>query len=129
MASRAKVLCSVEEFVSEPFDFIVVGGGTAGLLLANRLSENGKNSVGVLEAGGNKTEDPNVNIPVMFPRMLGSEEYDWMLKSVPQVSCRNNSSPEGLAKTLIGTIEQQVYCAASREDAWRFKRIELHAVL
>ena len=85
MASPLPFLSSVEEFVAEPFDFVVVGGGTAGLLLASRLSEDGKYSVGVLEAGGNKADDPNVNIPVLFPKMLGSEEYDWMLKSAPQV--------------------------------------------
>ena len=90
MASPATVLSSVEEFVAEPFDFVVVGGGTAGLLLANRLSEDGKYSVGVLEAGGNKMEDPNVNIPVLFPKMLGVPEYDWMLKSAPQVSPQMN---------------------------------------
>jgi choline dehydrogenase-like flavoprotein len=98
MASDSNVLCSVEEFLSQAFDFLVVGGGTAGLVLANRLSENGKYSVGVLEAGRNKSEDPNVNIPVLFPKMLSSEEYDWMLKSVPQVSSWNECYPESLTE-------------------------------
>jgi choline dehydrogenase len=79
------VFCSVEEFLSSPFDFIIVGGGTAGLALAARLSENGQFKVGVLEAGENKLDDPMINIPNMFPQMQFKSGYDWMLKSVPQV--------------------------------------------
>lgn len=86
MASQEQsVLCTVEEFLSSPFDFIIVGGGTAGLLLAARLAENEQFQIGVLEAGGNKLQDPFVNVPNLFPQIQNKSGYDWMLKSVPQV--------------------------------------------
>lgn len=86
MTSQGRsVFCTVEEFTSSPFDFIIVGGGTAGLLLAARLSENERFQVGVLEAGDNKLEDPFVNVPNLFARIQNRSGYDWMLKSVPQV--------------------------------------------
>lgn len=44
------VLCSVDAFVAQSFDYIIVGGGTAGLCVAARLTENPKVTVGVLEA-------------------------------------------------------------------------------
>jgi len=84
-AEKRCVFCSVEEFTSSTFDFIVVGGGTAGLVAAARLSENGQFLVGVLEAGENRLNDPLVNIPNLFPQVQYKPEYDWMLKSVPQV--------------------------------------------
>jgi len=52
-----------EEFTSRPYDFVIVGGGTAGLTLAARLSEDGKTTVGVIEAGGNHLGDPLVDTP------------------------------------------------------------------
>lgn len=75
----------MDEFVASPFDFIVVGGGTAGLALAVRLSEHDQFQVGVLEAGGNKLEDPLVNVPTLYAQGLNVPGYDWTLKSIPQV--------------------------------------------
>lgn len=66
------------------YDYVIVGGGTAGLVLANRLSENPDVSVAVIEAGGQADADPRVAIPAMFGALLRSE-LDWAFATTPQV--------------------------------------------
>lgn len=66
------------------FDFVIVGGGTAGLVIARRLSEDPSQRILVLEAGSDHTEDPRVNTPAFFHALLGSEA-DWNFATEPQV--------------------------------------------
>ena len=64
------------------FDVLIVGAGSAGCVLAARLSENPEITVGVIEAGGPAT-DPDIAIPQQWP-MLSGREYDWAYRTVPQ---------------------------------------------
>jgi choline dehydrogenase len=64
------------------YDFIVVGAGSAGAVIANRLSENPSVNVLVLEAGGSQVP-PNVDNPSLWYTLLGSE-IDWGYTSIPQ---------------------------------------------
>ena len=50
----------------QSFDYIIVGGGTAGCVLANRLSEDGTKSVLLLEAGCNEYTNKNILVPVSY---------------------------------------------------------------
>ena len=75
---------SADEFLNTDFDYVICGGGTAGLVVAARLSENPDVNVGVIEAGGNKLGDPMVDIPAMFLQMFSKPEYDWIYKTTPQ---------------------------------------------
>lgn len=79
------IVDSPAEFVTHSFDYIVVGGGTAGLALAGRLSEDPHITVGVVEAGKAKLSDPAILTPIAFPTLVGNKDYDWLLKTVPQV--------------------------------------------
>jgi choline dehydrogenase-like flavoprotein len=79
-------LCSVDEFLEQSYDYLVIGGGTAGLCVAARLTENPNVTVGVLEGGENRLDDKNVLTPSLFPTLPGRPEYDWMMESIPQVS-------------------------------------------
>lgn len=65
-------------------DYVIVGGGTSGLVLASRLSENPSVNVVVLEAGENHLDDPRVYIPAFWPSLMGTE-LDWQFKSLSQV--------------------------------------------
>ena len=78
---------SAEDLTSQSFDYLICGGGTAGLCIAARLTENPDVTVGVIEAGKNRLGDILVDTPALFTQMLGNPEYDWMYTTVPQVRC------------------------------------------
>ena len=75
---------SPSEMMAE-YDYVVVGGGTSGLVVASRLTEDPSVRVAVLEAGMNRLEDPRVNIPAMAFQVHGTE-LDWKFQTTPQVS-------------------------------------------
>jgi hypothetical protein len=84
--AHTSALCTVDEFISQEYDYVVIGGGTAGLCVAARLTENPNVTVGVLEAGESRMDDPQVLTPSLFVTLPGHKEYDWMMETVPQVS-------------------------------------------
>lgn len=73
-------------FASMTFDYLIAGGGTAGLTVAARLIENPAVTVGVIEAGTSHLDDPKVLTPLGVIQMLGRPEYDWFYNSTPQVN-------------------------------------------
>jgi len=83
-------------FLSESYDFIIIGGGTAGLAVAARLTEDSDIVVGVLEVGKSRLDDPLVDTPATFPQLLGEPQYDHCFKSVPQVG-RSYNLPQTMA--------------------------------
>lgn len=103
VSSATQGFATPDEFVVDPFDFIVVGGGTAGLVLANRLSNPDLKKtlrVGVIEAGlYNLSGDPLIDVPYQSgvfigdpsASLLGNPNYDWMFNSVPQAGLNGNS--------------------------------------
>ncbi|KAI9799452.1 MAG: hypothetical protein M1825_004552, partial [Sarcosagium campestre] len=58
------LLATASAFTSISYDYLIAGGGTAGLVLANRLSELSNVTVGVIEAGQDLTEDEKVKLPL-----------------------------------------------------------------
>ncbi|KAK5992328.1 Dehydrogenase [Cladobotryum mycophilum] len=68
---------------SHSYDYIIVGGGTAGLVLAARLTEDATIRVLVLEAGEDQTSDPRTSVPAMWPELFN--ECGVKLRTVPQL--------------------------------------------
>jgi choline dehydrogenase len=94
---------SPEEFAGKSYDYIICGGGTAGLVVASRLSEDANVTVGVVEAGGNRLDDVLINAPNLFTQLWGKPEYDWDYQTVPQVNLLLDVSSTMLTKRQQGT--------------------------
>jgi len=99
----SSALCSLDEFLSTTYDYVIVGGGTAGLCIAARLTENPDVKVGVIEAGANRMEDPQVFTPSLYPTLIGREKYDWCFQSVPQPGAGNKTMSQPRGKMLGGS--------------------------
>ncbi|THH14071.1 hypothetical protein EW146_g6219 [Bondarzewia mesenterica] len=94
---------SIDQVSGKTFDYIVVGGGTSGLVLAVRLSEDPTVSVLVLEAGAANLDDPAILTPAAFGSHFGKPEYDWAFNTVAQDNCRGTSFHWTRGKGLGGS--------------------------
>ncbi|KAA1466850.1 alcohol oxidase [Dentipellis sp. KUC8613] len=97
------MLVSLTDVADKTFDYVVVGGGTAGLTVATRLSEDPKVSVLVLEAGGAHINDPAILRPASFGSHFKQPEYDWDYHTVPQKWCDGRSAVIASGKGLGGS--------------------------
>jgi choline dehydrogenase len=104
------------------FDFIVVGAGSAGCVLANRLSASGRSSVLLLEAGG-EDDDRWIHIPLGYGKHFSNPKVNWLYKSEPDEKTGSRAIAQPRGKVLGGTssINGTVYVRGQHEDydEWR----------
>ncbi|MEM7499847.1 MAG: GMC family oxidoreductase N-terminal domain-containing protein [Pseudomonadota bacterium] len=104
------------------FDFIVVGAGSAGCVLANRLSADGRHRVALLEAGG-RDSSPWIHIPVGYFRTMGNPQTDWCYRTEPDPGLNGRSIPWPRGRVLGGSssINGLLYVRGQAEDFdhWR----------
>jgi len=106
--------------VSEEFDYVIVGAGSAGCVVAGRLSEDPDARVALLEAGDQDTQ-PEIHIPAAFPALFKSDlDWDLLGEREPGLDHRRLYLPRGRMLGGCSSINAMIYIRGNRldYDAW-----------
>ena len=99
------------------YDYIIVGAGSAGCVMAERLSKDGRFTVLLIEGGGTDIEQQKIAVPIMWATNIGSDT-DWGNKSVPQKHLANRVIPAPIGKIVGGgsSINAMVWLRGDKAD-------------
>ncbi|MGI9424202.1 MAG: GMC family oxidoreductase, partial [Hyphomicrobiaceae bacterium] len=87
---------------SQDYDYIIVGAGSAGCVLAGRLTEDGKSKVLLLEAGGSDNSFW-INLPVGFAKLMTNPKFNWLFETEPEDNVNGRRIPIPRGKALGGS--------------------------
>ncbi|KAI0794378.1 GMC oxidoreductase [Fomes fomentarius] len=122
--AESNVVTEDERVKWKSYDYVIVGGGTAGCAIASRLSEDRGTTVLLLEAGESNEGKLFSRIPLAFERMLNST-HDWRFRTVPQKNLQDRTIEMPRGKLLGGTssINAMIYhhCDPEDFDSWEIK--------
>ena len=101
----------------EEFDYVIVGAGAAGCVLANRLTESGKNTVALLEAGG-KDSSIWIKVPAGFNKTVYDDKLNWGYETAPGpcIDNRRIKFPRGKVLGGSGSINGHLYVRGQAAD-------------
>lgn len=121
--TRAEVISTLQQ--DKRYDFVIVGGGTAGNVLANRLTENPKFKVLLLEAGGSQEGVIASMIPFLGGTLTPNTPYDWNYTTTPQVGLGGRSIPYPRGRMMGGcsSVNYLMYTRGAAEDYNEFAKI------
>ncbi len=103
--------------VTETFDYVVVGAGSAGCVLANRLTAGGRHSVLLLEAGPRDT-NPWIHVPLGYGKTMFDSRINWKFETEPEpgLGGRRVKQPRGRVLGGSSSINGLLYVRGQRED-------------
>jgi choline dehydrogenase len=106
------------------FDFIIVGAGSAGCVLANRLTADGRHKVLLLEAGG-EDRDIWLHIPLGYGRHFTNPKVNWLYETEPEPECHGRRVIQPRGKVLGGSssINGLMYVRGQAEDYDRWRQL------
>ncbi len=106
------------------FDYVIVGAGSAGCVLANRLTADGKNSVLLLEAGP-KDSHVWIHIPLGYARLFKEKTVNWMYQTEPEPGLNGRAVFQPRGKVLGGSssINGLLYVRGQHEDYDRWRQL------
>ncbi|KAI5890362.1 GMC oxidoreductase [Schizophyllum commune H4-8] len=109
-------------FAAEPFDYIIIGAGTAGLVVATRLSEDPSVRVGVIEAGETAKNVDIIDVPGLYGADVGTK-YDWNYTAEAQGDIPSVSWPRGKVVGGSSALNFLVWDLPSAADFDAFERL------
>jgi choline dehydrogenase len=127
-ASLRRVSLSSVQFLAlmsdREFDYIIVGAGSAGCVLANRLSASGQHAVLLLEAGP-RDWNPWIHVPLGYGVLFKNKTVNWMYQTVPEPGLDGRSVFQPRGKVLGGSssINGLLYVRGQREDYDRWRQL------
>ena len=105
--------------MKQSYDYVVVGAGSAGCVVANRLSASGEHSVLLLEAGPSGRWNPFIATPLGFLQLMFSRRHNWRFESEPQPQLNNRRLFQPRGKGLGGSSSINA-CVNTRGNAWDY---------
>jgi choline dehydrogenase len=114
--AQANQVAQLANLKSE-YDYVIVGAGSAGCVMAHRLSQDGRFSVLVIEGGGTNLDQDKISNPLLYPTNFGTDT-DWGNKTVPQSNLMNRRIVAPIGKIIGGgsSINAAVWLKGDKAD-------------